>query len=79
MFNLTHTDSHVSVYLIDVCLGSSECDALSGVQAGVHGGGRDGKRLCEGLRGGSQQHGGEDNPGMGARERQKRHRVGAAL
>lgn len=32
------------------CVACSERDALSGVQAGVHGGRCDGKRLCEGLR-----------------------------
>ena len=41
----------------------SECDPLSGVQAGVYGGRCDGERVREGLGWGSQQHSGEDSPG----------------
>lgn len=41
----------------------SECDPLSGVQAGVYGGRCDGECVREGLGWGSQQHSGEDSPG----------------
>lgn len=34
----------------------SECDPLPGVQTGVYGGGCDGKCICDGLSGSSQQH-----------------------
>lgn len=36
-------------YVCVILFAFSERDPLSGVQAGVHGGRRDGERLCEGL------------------------------